>query len=153
VEDVTRSRRRAIAGTLAAIWAAAIWTASSLRPARLPALGAGGLDKVLHAATFLILSWLLAAALDPARARRAPRAFALAAAVLYGVLDEVHQSFVPGRMPAVGDALADAAGALLGVLLFSAARGSHRSDPPSRAGQDAEDPAVGLRGSGRGGDR
>lgn len=35
--------------------------------------------------------------------------------VLYGLLDEFHQYFVPGRTVDIYDALADAAGALLGA--------------------------------------
>ncbi|MEZ4273606.1 MAG: VanZ family protein [Myxococcota bacterium] len=31
--------------------------------------------------------------------------------ILYGLVDEFHQSFVPGRSPDLLDALADAAGA------------------------------------------
>jgi VanZ family protein len=39
---------------------------------------------------------------------------------VYGVLDEVHQHFVPGRTPDVYDVMSDAAGAMLGVwLLYS----------------------------------
>jgi VanZ family protein len=34
------------------------------------------------------------------------------------MLDEIHQSFVPGRMPEVLDVLADVGGGLLGVWLF-----------------------------------
>ena len=37
---------------------------------------------------------------------------------LFGLLDEYHQSFVPGRNPALGDALADLAGGLLGALFM-----------------------------------
>ena len=39
-------------------------------------------------------------------------------AVLYGLGDEVHQSFVPGRDASVGDVVADAAGALLGAAAW-----------------------------------
>ena len=37
-------------------------------------------------------------------------------AVLYAISDEIHQAFVPGRGPGVGDVLIDASGALCGVL-------------------------------------
>ena len=40
---------------------------------------------------------------------------AVAVTVAYGVLDELHQQFVPGRFPSGYDALADTVGALLGA--------------------------------------
>ena len=40
-------------------------------------------------------------------------------ASLYGISDEFHQSFVPGRTPDVVDWLADTSGALLAVLLIA----------------------------------
>jgi len=39
-------------------------------------------------------------------------------AALYGVFDEIHQYFVPGRECAIRDMLINAAGALAGVLTF-----------------------------------
>lgn len=48
-----------------------------------------------------------------------PRWFFLAwiMAVLYSVTDEFHQSFVPGRHPAVTDVMIDASGAAVALLL------------------------------------
>lgn len=37
--------------------------------------------------------------------------------VIYGVIDEVHQSFVPSRSPDPRDVVADAAGAALGLAV------------------------------------
>ena len=37
---------------------------------------------------------------------------------LYGISDEVHQAFVPGREASVGDLLADVAGAAIVVALW-----------------------------------
>lgn len=50
--------------------------------------------------------------------RRHPRAASLALAVtaLYGITDEIHQSFVPGRTPSVPDLLIDLIGAALALL-------------------------------------
>ena len=45
----------------------------------------------------------------------APIAFTLT--VLYGVSDEAHQAFVPGRTPSLADITLDAVGAMLGVGL------------------------------------
>lgn len=48
-------------------------------------------------------------------------AVAFALTVLYGVVDEVHQAFVPGRVASEADLALDAAGALIGVALASLA--------------------------------
>jgi VanZ family protein len=40
-------------------------------------------------------------------------------AVLYSATDEFHQSFVPGRHPAVTDVLIDAFGAAVALLIFN----------------------------------
>jgi VanZ family protein len=42
---------------------------------------------------------------------------AVMVATLYGISDEWHQSFVPGRTPDVRDVLTDAAGAIVAMLL------------------------------------
>jgi VanZ family protein len=46
-------------------------------------------------------------------------AFAIAVASGYGIVDELHQSFIPGRDAAVHDWIADSAGALAAVLLVA----------------------------------
>jgi len=38
-------------------------------------------------------------------------------AVIYGISDEVHQYFVPGRIASIGDVIADSFGALIGSIL------------------------------------
>lgn len=58
---------------------------------------------------------------------------AFVVSVLYGVSDELHQSFVPGRDPSLGDVLADTAGALLGsVGAFFSLEALGRAGPLSR---------------------
>lgn len=44
--------------------------------------------------------------------------WAIGIATAYGVLDEYHQSFVPGRDPSALDVLADFIGALLAVVII-----------------------------------
>lgn len=44
---------------------------------------------------------------------------AVAVAVLYGVTDEWHQSFVPGRTPDVRDIVADTVGAVLAIAVVT----------------------------------
>lgn len=67
-------------------------------------------DKFVHAGVYGLLGWLLARATGKA-------AWGWALAVLYGVSDEFHQHFVPGRQADVLDLLADAVGAFLGSRL------------------------------------
>ncbi len=80
------------------------------------------LDKVAHATVFGFLAWVL----DHALQRQMPRwplyrrqlvVFGLTA--FYGLSDELHQHFVPGRACELGDWLADALGAALGLLAAS----------------------------------
>jgi VanZ family protein len=64
------------------------------------------------------------------RVSMAAAAIGLAAAVLYGVSDEWHQSFVPGRDPSWDDLATDAVGAVAGAVAAWVAsragrRGSH----------------------------
>lgn len=65
----------------------------------------------------LLLLWAL-----PERGLGTRRSYALAAtlAVLYGLSDEFHQAFVPGRNATAFDVVIDALGALLALSLFAA---------------------------------
>jgi VanZ family protein len=47
-----------------------------------------------------------------------PVLLAIALGWEYALLDEIHQSLVPGRISSLGDWTADAAGTVAGVLLF-----------------------------------
>ena len=53
----------------------------------------------------------------PARIGQTTAFVAWSVAAGYGVTDEIHQVFVPGRTMALDDLLADAAGAFAGVVL------------------------------------
>ncbi len=71
-------------------------------------------DKVIHGCEYAVLGLLVSRALAMLGA---PARFALAVAIasLYGVSDELHQYFVPGRSSEVLDAVADACGSLVGA--------------------------------------
>jgi VanZ family protein len=79
----------------------------------------GGLsDKAAHLLAYAGLGLLVVRAVAgglPARITGRMAAMSLAIAVAYGASDEVHQMFVPGRMPDAADVIADASGALLAV--------------------------------------
>lgn len=109
-------RRRWIAWIPALAWAGCIFALSA--QSTLPGTG-GVTDKQAHAMAYGVLAMLslMAAAGWRWRAVTASRVLlAFTVAVLYGVSDEVHQAFVPGRTPDVADVVADATGAGLAVL-------------------------------------
>jgi len=88
-----------------------IFMVSSIPGSSLP----GGYSVQGHLAEYALLGALLTLAL-PDRSPVAPWAFAaLALGSLYGVSDELHQWFVPGRVPDVLDWTADTVGAAVGV--------------------------------------
>ena len=73
-----------------------------------------GLDKLVHG---IVYGCLAAAALYAAPQRQLHHRPQLVGVVvvlfcvLYGVSDEFHQSFIPGREPSIGDLVADTLGA------------------------------------------
>lgn len=116
-------RRRATAAHWIPVLAymAAIFVASA-QPS-LPEISPRVTDKHLHGVTYAGLSAVACralaggslAALTPARAIGG---WAVAAA--YGVTDEAHQAFVPGRNPDFSDWLADASGAAAAAVVAGA---------------------------------
>ena len=103
---------------LAAVaWAALIYILSSI-PAgdgRIDLPDIPGVDKVAHVVTFGVLAALLAQALK-ATGDTLSLVLAVVLTSAYGVTDEWHQRFTPGRDPSVLDWVADTLGALLAVL-------------------------------------
>ncbi len=95
-----------------AVYMAAIFVASSLEAVPLPEAVS---DKTSHAVAYFGLAAVTARAVGgglPPRLGAGGAIATLLIAVGYGVTDELHQSFVPGRFADVFDVLADAAGAL-----------------------------------------
>lgn len=75
-----------------------------------------GSDKVAHFGVYFILGVLTWRALAVPRGMKALLA-ALAAMYVFGLVDEVHQAFVPGRDASVFDWMADLLGATAGLVL------------------------------------
>ena len=73
-------------------------------------------DKVVHMCAYIPLAYLLSLSMIRSGLRKYVFLVAFIFASIYGVTDELHQAFVPGRDPAVGDVLADSLGAFLGSL-------------------------------------
>jgi hypothetical protein len=94
----------------------AIFMFSSIPSQSLPVFGSHDLfvKKFGHAAGYA----LLAGSFRWGFGRHDLKAIALAwlLAVIYAASDELHQAFVPGRMPSLSDVGVDAAGAALGLL-------------------------------------
>lgn len=97
-------------------WAALIFAFSSV-----PDLGTGlgGWDLVLrklaHTAEYAVLGALLVRATGRA-------GLAVGLGTLYAVSDEIHQTFVPGRMGSPVDVAIDAVGVACGVFLWQSIR-------------------------------
>jgi VanZ family protein len=115
------------------VYAVAIFFASSTpRPLGIQGLPPG-VDKLIHAAVFGGLSLTVWRAMRCSAPRLSPiRLAALAGliATLYGVSDEIHQWFVPGREMDALDVAADGIGALTAqgaILMRPAARRPVRS--------------------------
>lgn len=120
----------------AVLWAAALFLLSSI-----PDLGAPTWalvnDKVVHAGAYAVLGAALAWG-----HRRSGGAvghgWLLMAGALYGVTDEVHQMYVPGRSPDPADFGADVAGLLLGYGTTRALLGRTKDHRGAAEGGDVD---------------
>lgn len=101
------------------LWCALVWHVSSASdpntefsvPFRVP-------DKLAHFLEYAaggILAWFALAGVGRWPRHLSSPSVALVLCTLWGVLDEVHQSFVPGRTADPADVAADACGAAAGA--------------------------------------
>lgn len=118
-------------------------------------------DKALHIVEFAVLGWLLAFGFAGIQefSVRLRTASAFLTGVVLGILDEVHQSFVPGRHAEIGDVFADAIGVAIGIWFFGITcrvfsglrrrrnRPAGGSKSPARKDRDSK-PSEGPRASG-----
>lgn len=123
----------ALAWAPAVLYMALIWGLSSIRIEGLPVSRFPMKDKGIHFVEFGVLGFLVAyAARRTWKAPSAARVFAAAAVIAFawGVLDELHQGFVPGRDGDVYDIIADGLGSIAGtfaLFTFAGLRASRRS--------------------------
>ena len=78
-------------------------------------------DKIYHLIEYAVLGILAARVVEEYQLPQRPREKVIAVLLfcfLYGLSDEIHQWFVPGRFAAAGDVLADSLGGLLGGLVY-----------------------------------
>jgi len=78
-------------------------------------------DKVVHFIEFLILGLLLFRAVgwQVSRSRWATFGFLISVAGTIGALNEVYQTFIPGREMSAGDWVADLLGAAAGIGVYT----------------------------------
>lgn len=102
------------------LWALVIFCLSSIPNLSAPGSSFRILDKIAHFVEFGILGYLLMSAFASSR-RTFPRTRIIAVLLVgisYSVLDEMHQSLVPGREMDFYDILADLFGVCLAVVLW-----------------------------------
>jgi len=90
-----------------------------------------GIDKVFHIAAYAVWASIFGAALWRSFPRLTGWQFALlvvAGTGFYGLSDELHQMFVPGRVADGWDVLADLGGSVLFLLLLKARRQARKID-------------------------
>ncbi|MBD3288396.1 teicoplanin resistance protein VanZ [candidate division KSB1 bacterium] len=105
----------------ALLWALAIFVQSSIPSLSPPSIGISAEDKIAHAIVFAILGYLITRAFyfsENDSLRRNAVILGIIIGLLYGISDEVHQMFVPGRYPEVWDVVADFTGVLLAQVVF-----------------------------------
>jgi len=77
-------------------------------------------DKLIHAGAYALLGFLFFRAFQATKIQKGIVLliiFSGLASSLYGVSDEIHQSFVPSRTASIADVLADTAGSFLGAVV------------------------------------
>lgn len=110
---------RRVAAVAAVLWMAVIFSLSSLPGSAVP----GNYGSFGHFVLYFVLGALYFLALPASGRPWTTFVLAIALASAYGITDEFHQSFVPGRMPEVMDWAVDTVGAMVAVSMTAVARG------------------------------
>ncbi len=100
-------------------WMGVIFRLSALPGVKVPI--PGPLGEVGHLAGYAVLGGLTLLALGTERGTRRAIALAIIISSAYGVSDEFHQSFVPGRTPDLFDWGVDTLGAAAGAIMAAVA--------------------------------
>jgi hypothetical protein len=88
-------------------------------------------QNALHVPAYAALAWAWCWALVAWLRTQSARAIsACAIASVYGVFDELHQSFVPGRYASLTDVTLDVAGAVIGIWLVARLGSRARTTKP-----------------------
>lgn len=106
----------------ALLWAGLIFASSAIPTRYFPGVEYSWMPKVVHVLFFFFLCLFMNLAfrhqqlLSPLARWSLP--ISIAVCLTFGILDEVHQMFVPGRHPRITDVLLDVSGAILMALTF-----------------------------------
>lgn len=115
----SRPARRSLARLFwPGLLAAAVFVASSQSRLAAP-VTFSHMDKVVHALTFGLMATLVVRVFFHSRHPIRSAWVAIACVSLFGITDEFHQSYTPGREVDVGDWIADTGGAMLAVVLYT----------------------------------
>jgi VanZ family protein len=79
-------------------------------------------DKLLHFGAYAVMGILFYRAYQTLAVRRnipLLMLISMISAALYGISDEIHQSFVPSRNGSISDVIADVFGAICGVYVYN----------------------------------
>ncbi len=105
-----------------------LWWSSSRRP---DVQEASAFSAVLHNGAHVVAyatlagSFLLVLArIDRPASRQRTIVVSFLLAVAYGFVDELHQSFVPGRVCSIADVMTDAAGSVLALMVLGTRLGA-----------------------------
>src|SRR5512140_2909177 len=102
---------------LAILWMGLIFVSSSIPADKFPEVGFWGWSKLIHLIYFGVLCFLLRRVLHDQTAfpflARNSLLFAIVLSACYGMTDEFHQIFTPGRHSQVTDVLIDTLGACI----------------------------------------
>lgn len=99
-------------------WAALILVLTSIPNPDVGGVGFPGADKIVHAALYLVLGWLMARAMAAERASARRLVAVVALLAIFAAADELHQQWIAGRSAELLDWGADLLGASLGVLAY-----------------------------------
>lgn len=100
--------------------AVALFILSSQSTLPLPPTPFIGVDKIAHLIAYAALAFAVAL-LFPLSWWEKPFStaiFAISIASFYGITDEIHQHFVPGRDASIADWVADTLGAICGTTIY-----------------------------------
>lgn len=76
-----------------------------------------GVDKIAHLLFYIPLSFLFYISFSASGIKRHVFILSVLFSCLYGISDELHQIFVPGRIASIGDFMADSIGAFIGSFI------------------------------------